>query len=70
MSLAETLTRGIDSATYNPEAEKAAAQRDAAALPSKEKFKKLLTQVKASVDALIAKNTMSNISLPKFNDLI
>ena len=70
MSLAESLTRGIDSATYNPEAEKAAAQRDAAALPSKEKFKKLLTQVKASVDALIAKNTMSNISLPKFNDLI
>lgn len=70
MSLAETLTRGIDSATYNPEAEKAAAQRDAAALPSKEKFKKLLTQVKASVDALISKNTMSNTSLPKFNELI
>lgn len=70
MSLAETLTRGIDSATYNPEAEKAAAQRDAAALPSKEKFKKLLTQVKAGVDALISKNTMSNTSLPKFNELI
>jgi len=70
MSLADSISRGIDSATYNPAAEKAAAERDAAALPSKEKFKKLLTQVKAAVDTLISNNTMSTTCLPKFNDLI
>ena len=70
MSLTESLSRGIDSATYNPAAEKAAAERDAAALPSKDKFKKLLTQVKADTDGLIANNTMSNVALPKFNELI
>jgi len=70
MSLTDSITRGIDSATYNPAAEKAAAERDAAALPSKDKFKKLLTQVKADTDTLIANNTMSNVALPKFNELI
>jgi hypothetical protein len=70
MSLTDSLSRGIDSATYNPAAEKAAAERDAAALPSKEKFKKLLSQVKADVDSLISKNTMSNLSLPKYTELI
>ena len=70
MSLTDSLSRGIDSATYNPAAEKAAAERDAAALPSKDKFKKLLTQVKADTDGLIANNTMSNVALPKFNELI
>lgn len=70
MSLTDSLSRGIDSATYNPAAEKAAAERDAAALPSKEKFKRLLSQVKTNVDSLISKNTMSNLALPKYNDLI
>ena len=70
MSLTESLSKGIDSVTYNAAAEKAAAERDAAALPSKEKFKKLLNDVRGDTDTLIANNTMSPIALPKFNDLI
>ena len=70
MSLTETLSRSIDSATYNPAAEKAAAERDASALLAKDKFKRLLTQVRGDIETLIANNTMATLALSKFNDLL
>ena len=70
MSLVDSLSRGVDSATYNPEAEKAAAARDAAASTSKEAFKKLLAQVKNEMDTLVTNKQMTTISLAKFNELI
>ena len=70
MNVLDSISRGVDSATYNPEAEKAAATRDAAASTSKAAFKKLLDQVKQEMDTLVTNKQMTSISLAKFDELI
>ena len=70
MSVLDSISRGVDSATYNPEAERAAAARDAAASTAKAAFKKLLDQVKQEMDTLVTNKQMTSISLAKFDELI